>query len=167
MIELSLISSKVLTYLITWGLIGSVLFFVLVVVLFRTGVVYTARIQDGTLRDKIPLRGKFAMLIIPISLTIFLLLANKISLAQNNIVLNLWQIFTLNYILYLILFLFDTIFIDGFTLAIWRPDFLKIPHEMGRESMRKHIWASLPIGLFLGIFFTIIPSATTYYVWMN
>jgi len=28
---------------------------------------------------------------------------------------------------------FDTFFIDGFTLAVWRPKFLKIPDEMGRE----------------------------------
>ena len=165
--DASLISSKILSFMLIWGLIGCFLFFVLVVILFRTGVVYTARKQDGTLKDRIPLRGKFAMLIIPISLTIFLLLANKISLAQNNIVLNLWQIFTLNYILYLILFLFDTIFIDGFTLVIWRPEFLKIPDEMGGKSTRKHILVSLPIGLFLGVILSIIPSTASYLLWMK
>ena len=165
--DASSISSTILSYMLIWGLIGCALFFGLVVVLFRSGVVYTARKQDGTLKDEIPLRGKFAILIIPISLTIFMLLANKISLVQNDLTMSLWQIFTLNYGLYLILFFFDTFFIDGYTLAIWRPGFLKIPDEMGRESMRKHILVSLPVGLFLGVFLTIIPSTVSYLLWME
>lgn len=167
MMGTSLIPSAALSYLLIWGLIGCVLLFVLVVVLFRTRVVYTARKQDGTLKDEIPLSGKISMLIIPVSLTIFLLLTNKISLVEKDLILNFWQIFMLNFGLYLILYLFDTFFIDGFTLAIWRPGFLKIPDEMGRESMRKHIVVSLPIGLILGVFFTIIPSIVSYLFWMN
>ncbi|MFN2235875.1 MAG: hypothetical protein ACK2U1_16745 [Anaerolineales bacterium] len=167
MIEASSISSIILSYMLIWGLIGCVLFFALVVVIFRTGVVYTARKQDGTLKDEIPLRGKFALLIIPISLTLFLLFTNTISFVHNDLTMSLWQIFTLNYGLYLILFFFDTFFIDGYTLAIWRPGFLKIPNEMGRGSMRKHILASLPVGLLLGILLTIIPSTTTYLLWMK
>ena len=167
MMGTSLIPSTALSYLFFWGLIGCLLFFALVIVLFRTGVVYTARKRDGTLRDEIPLSGKFAMLIIPLCLTLFLLLANKISLVQNDLTQNFWQIFRLNYDLYLILFLFDTFFIDGFTLTIWRPGFFKIPDEMGRESMSKHILVSLPIGLVLGVFLTIIPSTASYFLWVK
>ncbi len=64
-------SSFVLSYLLIWGLIGCALFFTMVIVLFRTGLVYTARKPDGTLKDKIPLSGKLAMLIIPISFFAF------------------------------------------------------------------------------------------------
>jgi hypothetical protein len=73
----------------------------------------------------------------------------------------------LNYSVYLILFLFDTFFIDGFVLAIWRPAFLKLPDEMGRESMKKHILISIPIGLLLGIILTLISTAISYFLWMK
>jgi hypothetical protein len=162
-----MILSTVLSYLFIWGLIGCAFFLVLVVILFRTSVVYTARKQDGTLKDEIPLSGKFVMLIIPVCLTIFLLLTNKVSLVENDLIQTYWQIFTLNFGLYLILFFFDTFFIDYFTLAIWRPGFIKIPDEMGRESMRKHILVSLPIGLLLGAFLTMIPSTVSYLFWMK
>ena len=82
MMGTSLTPSTALSYLFIWGLNGCVLFFILVFALFCTGVVYTARKRDGILRDEIPLSGKFAMLIIPLCLTHFLLLANKISLDQ-------------------------------------------------------------------------------------
>ena len=167
MIAASLIPSTALSYLLIWGLIGCTLFFILVVILFRSGVVFTARKQDGTLKDEIPLSGKLWMLIIPLCLSLFLLLTNNISFIQHDLTLDFWQIFTLNYGLYLILLLFDTLFIDGFTLALWRPGFLKIPDEMGRESMRKHILVSLPIGLFLGVFLAIIPTTAFYLFWMK
>ena len=87
----SLFSSTGLSFLFIWGLIGCAFFFGLVVLLFRTGVVFTARKQDGTLKDEIPLSGILAMLIIPFSLTIFLLLANLISLKRNDLILSLWE----------------------------------------------------------------------------
>ena len=90
MMGTSLIPSAALSYLFFWGLIRCVLFFALVIVLFRTRVVYTARKRDGTFRDK-----------------------------------------------------------------------------MGRESMSKHILVSLPIGLVLGVFLTIIPSTASYFLWVK
>lgn len=47
--------TDVLSYLIVWSLIGCAGFSVYVVVVFRTGIVYTARKQDGTLKEKPPL----------------------------------------------------------------------------------------------------------------
>jgi hypothetical protein len=165
--DLSMTLSSILAYLLLWGLIGSALFFILVVVLFRSGVVYTARKPDGTLKEVIPLSGKLAMLIVPISFFAFQILSNYTGLVQQGLTLNYGQLFLLNYGVYLILFLFDTFFIDGFVLAIWRPAFLKLPDEMGRESMKKHILISIPIGLLLGIILTLISTAISYFLWMK
>ena len=159
--------NTILNYLFIWGLIGCVMFFVLVVVLFRTGLVYTARKPDGTLKKKIPLSGKLAMLIIPISFFAFQLLSNYIGLVQQGTALNYWKLYLLNYGLYFILFLFDTIFIDGFVLAIWRPAFLQLHDEMGKESMKEHILISIPIGLVTGAILTLISTAASYFLWMN
>ena len=160
-------SGQVISYLLLWGLIGCVLFFLLVVVLFRTGLVYTARKQDGTLKDEIPLSGKLAMMILPICYFVFQVTSNHFGLVLHGISLDYWKLFLLNYGVYLILFLFDTFFIDGFMLSIWRPAFLQLPEEMGKESMKKHILISIPIGLVIGAILTLISTTISYFLWMN
>ena len=159
--------NTILSYLLIWGLIGCVLFFAMVVVLFRTELVYTARKKDGTLKEEIPLSGKLAMLIIPFSFFVFQVLSNYLGLVQNEINLSYGHLYLLNCGVYLIFFLFDTFFIDGFVLAKWRPDFLQLPDEMGEASMKKHILVSLPIGLLLGVLLTLISTAASYFLWMK
>ena len=48
-------ASKIFSFLIVWGGIGIFAFSIFVVVAFRTGLVYTARKSDGTLKDRIPI----------------------------------------------------------------------------------------------------------------
>jgi hypothetical protein len=162
-----MISSQVIFYLLLWGLIGCVLFFLLVVALFRTRLVYTARKADGTLKDKIPLSGKLAMLIIPVSFFIFQMISNYFGLVNQGIRLDYGYLFLLNYGVFLILFSFDTFFIDGFLLAVWRPAFLQLPDEMGKESMKKHILISIPVGLVIGALLTLISTTISFFLWMN
>ena len=152
-------TNDALLYLFFWGLIGCGLFFLMVIVFFRTGIVYTARKEDGTLKDKIPASGKLAMTILPISYLILQVFANYFSLVREDIILNYWNLFLLNYAIYLILFLFDTFFIDGFVLTVWRPAFLQLPDAMGKESMKKHILISIPFGLVIGALLTLISTA--------
>ena len=162
-----MISNQVISFLLFWGLIGCVLFFLLVVTLFRTGLVYTARKADGTLKEQIPLSGKLAMLLLPICYFIFQVISNYFGLVQEGIVLSYWRLFLLNYGVYLLLFLFDHFFVDGFVIAIWRPRFLLLPDEMGAESMKKHILVSIPIGLVIGVLLTLISTTIAYFLWMS
>jgi hypothetical protein len=107
------------------------------------------------------------MLILPICYFGFQVISNYFSLVQLSFILNFWHLFILNYGVYLILFLFDTFFIDGYVLAIWRPGFLHLPDEMGKESMKKHILISIPVGLGIGVLLTTISTATSYILWMQ
>ena len=50
-----------LAYLATWGLIGIALFSLFVIFAFRSGLVYTARKEEGTLKGHIPLKGILAI----------------------------------------------------------------------------------------------------------
>jgi hypothetical protein len=158
---------QVSSYLFFWGLLGCGFFALLIVVLFRTRLVYAARKEDGTLKDQIPLRGKLTMLIVPVSYIIFQLFANYFSLIKNGFTLNFGKIFFLNYGIYLILFLFDTLVIDGFVISIWRPTFLKIPDAMGKESMKKHIRLSIPVGLLIGAVLTLISTTISAILWIQ
>jgi hypothetical protein len=158
---------QVTSFLLIWGLIGCFLFGVLVVILFRTGIVYMARKADGTLREEISWSGRLSMLIVPESYFVFLLISNRFGLVQQSLRLNYWHLFLLNYGVYLVLFLFDTFFIDGFVLSIWRPAFLHLPDEMGAESMKKHLLVSVPVGLVIGAVLTLISSTVSYFLWMS
>ena len=160
-------AKQIVPYLFFWGLLGCSLFFILVVLLFRTGLVYTARKEDGTLKDEIPTKGKLAMLIVPVSYLILQFVSIRFGLVRRDVYLNFGSLYLLNFGIYLILFLFDTGFIDGFVLTIWRPAFLLIPAAMGKESLRKHILISLPIGLLVGVFVNLISTTIAYFWWFN
>jgi len=137
----------VLHYLGLWGAIGCALFSVFVVVVFRTGIVFTARQEDGTLKKRIPLTGYLAMLIIPFDIVSLQVVANYFGLARRALEVSFFSLFLLNLGHYLILLIFDSVVIDGLVLSVWRPGFLQLPDAIGRESMKRHILLSIPIGV--------------------
>jgi hypothetical protein len=155
------------TYLLLWGTIGCIIFFLIVLLFFRTGIVYTARKPDGTLKEDIPISARLAMLILPIGFLIFQLISNYFGLVFRDLKLSFVNLFLLNFLIYTILFMFDTVFIDGFVLSIWRPNFLELPDEMGKESMQKHILISIPIGIVIGLVLTLISTTISYGLWMT
>ena len=134
---------------------------------FRTKLVYTARNQDGTLKERIPLSGYLNMLILLISIVGFQCLANYIGLARENIVLTFFPLFLLNFGHYLILFVFDSLVIDGLVLSVWRPKFLGIPDTMGRESMKTHVLESIPIGTIAGIVLTGVSTVFSFFAFFG
>jgi hypothetical protein len=45
---------EIMRYLLIWGTIGAVLFSFFVIFVFRSGIAYTARNEDGLLKEIIP-----------------------------------------------------------------------------------------------------------------
>jgi len=160
-------TTTVLTYLALWSAIGCVLFSIYVVLVFKTGAVYTARKEDGTLKEKIPLSGLFNMLVLLLCIVGFLVAANYFGLVQREITLRFLPLLGLNYAHFAILFAFDTIAIDGLLLSVWRPAFLDLPEAMEATSMKKHILISLPVGLVAGLALSAISTVIAYFVWFN
>ena len=152
-------------YLIIWSAIGFIIFCAYVYAVFRTGIVYTARKQDGTLKEEIPPSGYLNMLILLISIVGFQCLANYLGLVRESITIGFWALFLLNFSHFLILLLLDSLVIDGLVIALWRPQFLNLPDTMGRESMKKHILASIPVGTVAGIVLAMV-STTISYFWL-
>ena len=152
-----------LGYLALWSGVGCGLFCVYVWVVFRTGIVYTARRQDGTLKERIPLGGLFNMLVFLLCIVGFQVGANYLGLARRAVEMSFLHLFLLNFGHYLILFLFDTAVIDGLVLGVWRPGFLKLPDAMGGESMKEHIMTSIPVGVIAGLGLTAISTAVSYF----
>lgn len=149
-------------YLAIWSLIGATLFCVFVVFVFKSGIVYTSRNEDGKLKDKIPIKGYITMALFLLAIVGFFVLANYLGLGRNETSLGFLTLFLLNLGLYLLLFLFDTFFIDWLVLVIWRPEFLHLSDQLGRESMREHIIKSIPISMAFGIAISGLSSAISF-----
>lgn len=162
-----MVTNKILSYLFQWSVIGIVIFCVYVVVVFRTGMVYTAREVDGTMKKKIPLSGILNMLGFLLGIVGLQLAANAFGVCGKGFRLPFPGLLGLNYAHYLILFIFDTVIIDGLVLGVWRPGFLRIPDSMGKESMKEHITASIPVGLAAGIVLAGISTTISSFLLLN
>jgi hypothetical protein len=158
---------EIIVYLATWGIIGSAIFSIFVIFIFRTGIVYTTRGEDGLLKEKIPLRGYLTSAVFLLCIVGYLLLANYFGLARQNMQLSFGALSVLNFALYLILFLFDTIVIDGLVLGYWRPSFLQLPEAMGWESMQEHILKSIPVGTTFGLIIALVSATVSFYTMMS
>ncbi len=150
----------VLAYLGVWGAFGCVAFSLFVVLAFRTGMVWTARDPAGALKERIPLKGYLAMLTVPVGVISLLVLANCFGLPAQ---VGFFALFLLNFGHYLILFVYDTLVIDGLVLSVWRPDFLQLPEAIGWESMKEHIVLSLPVGPAVGAGLAVVGTAISYF----
>ena len=154
---------RVLGYLGVWSAIGCAIFGVYVVAVFRTGIVYTARKKDGTLKKRIPPSGYLNMLILLLGIVGFQVVANYLGLVRKAVEISFFPLFLLNFGHYLILFIFDTVVIDGLVLSVWRPGFLQLSDAIGAESMKKHILLSIPVGTVAGIGLTVISTVVSYF----
>ncbi|MFL7892757.1 MAG: hypothetical protein ACK2UM_20005 [Anaerolineales bacterium] len=158
-----MLAGEIVRYLAVWGIIGAFLFSLFVIFVFRSRLVYTSRKEDGLLKEKIPLAGYLTSGGFLVLIVVFLVAANYFGLYQKGYPLNFWSLFALNFSLYLILFLFDSLVIDGLVLGYWRPAFLQLPAAMGGESMREHILKSIPVGIVFGVIICLVCSAASIY----
>ncbi|MFZ2097238.1 MAG: hypothetical protein WAV05_11440 [Anaerolineales bacterium] len=156
-------SESVFYYLATWSVIGFIAFSAYVFVVFRTGLAYTARKQDGTMKEHIPLSGYINMFVLHITIIAFQYLANYLGLARENVAISFLSLFLLNFSHYFFLFVFDSVVIDGLVLSVWRPKFLHLPSALGSGSMKKHILISIPVGIAAGIILTTASTTISYF----
>ncbi len=152
---------NIITNLILWSLIGIFIFNLFVIIVFRTGFVWKSRNKKGLLKKKQSLLGYLSMLILPIGIISIQLLFSYFSF---NSTFSFTKIFLLNYLLYAILFVYDTFVIDYITLSLWKPKFLKIPKNLNSKSMNKHILISIPFGAIIGLIITLISVLIFYYL---
>ena len=154
----------ILIYLGIWFLAGVLAFNLIVVFLFRSGLVYAARDQEGHFKRKIPLRGFLTVAGFLCLIIGFIVLSNYISLIVRNIFLDFCQLFLLNLSLMLSLILYDTLVIDWLVIGRWRPSFLHLPEAMNASEMKTHIQRSLIAGPIFGTILALIGTLISIYV---
>jgi hypothetical protein len=156
-----------LSYLLIWSFIGSITFSLYVIFVFRTGMVYITRNEKGLLKENIPLLGYLSSLGFLFCIIGFLVIANYFGLARKDFPIGFGVLFILNFALYLILFFYDTLVIDGLVLGYWRPSFLRLPEAMGKDSMKVHILKSLPVGFIFGLIISLVSTAISFFMLMR
>lgn len=154
-------------YLLIWTLVGILAFNVYVVLVFRTGLVYSARQPDGTLKERIPLSGLVNMALLLVLIIGLQMAANGVGLARRGLALSWNGLYLLNLAHYLLLFLYDTLVIDWLVIGVWRPDFLRLPEAMGRESMSIHLRSSLVVGPLAGLVLCALSTLLSYWLFFT
>jgi len=94
-------------------------------------------------------------------------LANYLGLFRKGIQPSFGALYALNLSLYLFLFLFDTIAIDGFVIGCWRPAFLQLPEAIGWTSMKEHMLKSIPVGIIFGFIIALFSTLILFYLLMS
>jgi len=155
-------SLSVITYLLVWGFVGSVLFTIIVYLFFLTGVIYAA-IENPDPKTK--KKGMIGSLIILIGIILIQSVSTISSLDSYRGNADFISVFILNYALYLILFFYDTIIIDIVILVKWHPDFLHLPDEEVFTSVSYHLRTLIP-GSILGLAVTAISVFLTSFIFI-
>ena len=88
--------------------------------------------------------------------------SNYLGLGSRRAEVSFIGLALLNYALYIVLVIYDTLVIDYLVIVKWRPQFLMIPDAMNAQSMRKHIIASIPIAPAIGL---VLTALSTWIAW--
>jgi hypothetical protein len=132
----------------------------IVVVFFLTGVIYAAVENPDPKTKK---KGMIGSLIILLGIIFIQSISTISSLDSYRGNEDFIGIFVLNYALYLLLFLYDTLIIDIVILVKWHPDFLHLPNEEVFTSVNYHLKTLIP-GSLIGLALTAISVFLTVFI---
>ena len=145
-----MVAFALIPHLLFWGIIGCLLFSAIVILFFLTGVIYAAVEKPDPKTKQKGYVGSFVIIIGIISIQIVSTLTSLGNLKINDEYL---AIYIINYLLYILLFLYDTIIIDVLILVKWHPDFLHLPDEEVFTSTSYHLKTLIP-GSIIGLALT-------------
>ena len=154
----------IITYLSFWTLTGAAVFSLVVIVLFRSGLAFTARSEEGHLKEEMPLKGLLTMIAFLAFIVAFITAANYFSLTRQGIHPDFWALFLLNLGLILLLEIYDTLVIDWWVIGQWRPAFLNLPEAMNKEEMKTHIRRSFVLAPLFGLLIALASAVIS--VWL-
>jgi hypothetical protein len=157
--------SQILNYLILWCFLGSFVFSLIVIYLFRSGKVYEARTEEGHFKKEMPLKGVLTLLASLGLIIGFIILTNFISLVTPNVQLSFWPLFFLNLALIIIIIAYDTLVIDWWVIGHWRPSFLKLPDAMDKDQMVVHIHRTFITAPLIALLLAALSASITNLLW--
>ena len=143
-------------------LAGAFLLTLAVVFVFRTGIVYSNRKEDGTLKTKMPLMGYVVMGLTLILILAFFVLCDYLTFRVVSA--GIVRILAFNMLLITLLSLYDGCVIDLWVLGKVRPSILSLPDAVTIDSMKRHVkkqftaaWVlKIPLALVSGLVYDVL-----------
>lgn len=121
-----------------WLITECAVFNIVVIFLFRTRLVFSARDEKGEMKRKQTPKGWLAIAGFLI-LILFALFEYDWFLLPQSAGMSFGQILLINFIFLILLVLYDSFVIDLLIIGKWRPDFLHIPKEMTFNEQWEHV----------------------------
>ena len=145
-----------------YGMLGSLCFFVVLVVVSRTKIFEAVRDEEGNFRKGMSLKGLFGMgMMLALFVSIFWF--SSVELAEKYIEPSFLVIWLNAFIVFFIIHLFDLIVIDWLLIIVWHPKFLNLPDTDYYTKLKPHIEGFFR-GIPLGVTLTLVVSAIYYYL---
>jgi hypothetical protein len=131
-------------------LLGGLLLLVLVVFVFKTGLVYESRDEQGLLKKRMSRTGLITIIGVLLLVVLFFFCFDWFAFQSVDHPPFL-IIVLLNGILLLLLDLFDALVIDIVVLGMWKPVWLKLPEQLTQNSMWEHVKKQWTVGWIIKI----------------
>jgi hypothetical protein len=150
-------------YIGIWSLIGSAGFSLLLVIAIATNVLRLVRDENAELRNPMPLSGWLVLVGFILTATSFPLIAAYVGLVSRGMRPDFWQLFLMNFLIFIMVSFYDTFIIDILILVFWHPDFLNLPDSEAFNSAIYHIKTLIPATAF-SLVFSLISSLIAWLV---
>lgn len=146
-----------LVYVGSWSLIGIGAFSLFLIIAGITKAIQLVRDEDAELRNPMPLSGWLVLIGYALTATSFPLIATYVGLALKSLTPGFWQLFLMNFLIFMMVSFYDTFIIDILILVVWHPDFLNLPDAEAFNSAIYHIKTLIPATAF-SLVFSLISS---------
>jgi hypothetical protein len=148
---------ELLVSLLLWFILSILILHILLVIVYRTGIVFTNREKDGSLKKKMPLKGLVTMVVFFLLIVLFFILFDIFTFSNYTSV-NFSMVLIMNFFLLVLFDIYDAVVVDLLILAKIKPKFLHLPSEVTMDSMKYHVKKQFTVGWILKIPILIISS---------
>ena len=144
-------------FVLRWGLTGSVVLTIYLVVMWQLGYLGAVRNEAGELRRHMPRAGVLTGIGSLLMYIALLVVADVSDLFAVESVPSFFDLLAVNYLVYTFWLLFDTLVIDILIVGVWHPRFLRLPEREAHGGAAYHL-RTVPQGMVVGLIVVLIAT---------
>lgn len=146
-------------------IVGSIIAFnVFVIMAFKSGTVSRTRDEYGAIRK---IKSKKSVLMISAVMAFFVLCVCLFDYSLFRFyVPGFWRVFVSNFIMVMVVVLYDSLVIDLWVIGKVRPRFLNLPETMDMKAMKSHVKRQFTVGWIFVLPIVILPTLI-YIIWLK
>ena len=151
-------TADLLAFVMRWGIAGSVVLTIYLVVVWQFGFLGAVRNESGELRRHMPRAGVLTGVGSILMYIVLLVVGDLSELASTEAAPAFLELLAVNYVVYLFWLLFDTLVIDILIVNVIHPGFLRLPEREAHGSPAYHL-RTIPQGMIIGVIVVLIATA--------